>query len=352
MAFIADKEQLKPGLIIFRRSDVEHRNFYCRVKLPKVDRYKTVSLKTADISGAREKAFEYEMEVRLKIKNDLPVFNRSFATIADEYLQTQRARHRRGEVGPSRIKNIETMLGPLVDYVGSTQVHLIGPDMWTGYPAWRRTNGLGLVGRCGFRERTEAEKREFLKAAADARAKRMRPGARRRMERDLSPEEEERRAKYVAIVSDATILSEMSIFAGVMRYAISKGHVPAHHAFGPRPKLKEVRREEFTVQEYRKLHTVGRKWIKDSKRSDGMISRQLAYNFILIMCNTGMRPPEASNLRWRDISTAKDKEGRDLVVMFVRGKGKQRSLSLRWILLNVVIGLRRRIASSKAAGYG
>ena len=33
--FIIDKEVLKPGLILFRRSDVQHRNWYCRVKVPK-----------------------------------------------------------------------------------------------------------------------------------------------------------------------------------------------------------------------------------------------------------------------------------------------------------------------------
>jgi hypothetical protein len=35
MAFITDKKVLKSGLIIFRRGDVEHRNFYCLIKLPK-----------------------------------------------------------------------------------------------------------------------------------------------------------------------------------------------------------------------------------------------------------------------------------------------------------------------------
>ena len=49
MAFVTDKAELKPGLILFRRGDVEHRMWYCRMKMPKADRYKTVSLKTTDI---------------------------------------------------------------------------------------------------------------------------------------------------------------------------------------------------------------------------------------------------------------------------------------------------------------
>jgi len=55
MAFITEKEELKPGLILFRRGDVDHRMWYCRMKMPKADRYKTVSLKTTDISAARER---------------------------------------------------------------------------------------------------------------------------------------------------------------------------------------------------------------------------------------------------------------------------------------------------------
>ena len=58
MAFITDKEELKSGLIIFRRGDVAHRNFYCRIKLPKEDRYKTISLHTADRESARDRSGE------------------------------------------------------------------------------------------------------------------------------------------------------------------------------------------------------------------------------------------------------------------------------------------------------
>jgi len=54
MAFLLDAQELKTGLVIFRRADVKHRNWYCRIKLPNADRYKTVCLKTADIDAARE----------------------------------------------------------------------------------------------------------------------------------------------------------------------------------------------------------------------------------------------------------------------------------------------------------
>ena len=76
MSFIIDKEEIKPGLIIFRRGDVDHRNYYCRIKLPKADRYKTVSLKTAILEEARNKAFDVDADVRFRIKHDAPIFIR------------------------------------------------------------------------------------------------------------------------------------------------------------------------------------------------------------------------------------------------------------------------------------
>ena len=49
------------------------------------------------------------------------------------------------------------------------------------------------------------------------------------------------------------------------------------------------RRDEFILEEYRKLQSVGRKWMKEATTSQGIWYRQMCYNFILIMCNTGMR---------------------------------------------------------------
>jgi integrase len=276
MAFVVDKEVLKPGLIIFRRGDVQHRNFYCRVKLPQTDRYKTISLETPDINTARDKAFDHDADVRFRIKHDVPVFNRPFRQVADEYITLQERRAATGEISTARIKNLRTVLhGPLEAYVGSSQVHLIGEDRWTQYPTWRRENGKG---------------------------------------------------RHRALVSDATISFEMSTFRAVMSYAISKKYVAASERFKAKPKLKTMQRDEFTLEEYRALHTKGRAWIKQANGAQGTWYRNVVYNFVLIMCNTGMRPPEAKNLRWRDITPAKDRDGKEIVVLFVQGKGKSRKL--------------------------
>jgi integrase len=276
MAFITDKEQVKAGLIIFRRGDVGHDQFYCRVRLRGEDRYKTISLKTSDRQTARDLAMDHDADIRFRVKHDVPVFNRPFSQVAAEYAEAQQRRANAGEVSQARAVNVKNKVdGPLNAYVGSTQIHLVSQDRWAEYPLWRRENGVG---------------------------------------------------RRNGIISDSTIRIEMSIFAAIMNFAIAKKYVPASQRFEGMPKLKSGRRDEFTLEEYRKLHSVGRKWMKEATTPQGIWYRQMCYNFILIMCNTGMRPPEAKNLRWRDITKAKDKDGTDILVIYVRGKGKERKL--------------------------
>ena len=203
-------------------------------------------------------------------------------------------------------------------------MHRIGDDLWAGYPAWRRENGVGRNTRNGVREISAEQATELDARNAAGRARAMEARGFRKLRPAASAVPTEGRT--VAFISDATIRFEMSIFGAVMNYAIKKRYVPASQRFDDRPKLKTMRRDEFTLEEYRHLHTVARAWVKEAIRPSSTWYRTVAYNFILIMCNTGMRPSEAKNLRWRDITTGTDREGRELVVLFVQGKGKSRKL--------------------------
>ncbi len=285
MAFLVDVEELKPGLIIFRRGDVQHRRWYCRIKVPDDksqpdskryrDRYKTVSLKTIDINTARTQAWEHESDVRHRIKFGVPVFNRPFSEVAAEYVAHLQTKANNGKITPRRVKVVASIINAQLNpYVGSTQIHLIGEEKWENYPTHRRESGTGRYGR----------------------------------------------------VSDATISMELGVFRSVMAYAIRRKYRAATDTFETRIELDKERRDEFTPEEYRKLHTFARGWVKRAPDVHRRWYRDMAYNFVLIMCNTGMRPSEARNLRWRDVETRQDKEGRRLVVLQVRGKKKQRQL--------------------------
>ncbi len=276
MTFMIDMEELKSGLVIFRRSDVEHDNWYCRIKLPRQRRYKHVSLKTPNVSEARNLAFDQDAELRFKIKHELPIFNRTFSDVGKEFSDYHKKRFEAGQITRHAWRvvtsHLKTQLNP---YVGKTQITAIGQGKWDDYPMRRYTTGKG---RSGGR------------------------------------------------VSDATVRSEMGTFRAVMNFAASKGYIRDSQVFKGKLPVSKASREEFTPEEYRKLHTFARKWVKEARSDLNKWYRTVAYNFVLIMCNTGMRPSEARNLRWRDVNVHTDKQERKFVRLSVRGKGKHRNL--------------------------
>lgn len=295
MTFLSDVTELKQGLILFRRTDVQHRDWYCRIRVPQEDRYKTIALKTEDITTARALAFDYDADLRFRIKHQVPIFNRSFAQVAKEFLAHQKERSEAGEITFHRWRVMDSHVrSQLGKYVGSVQITLIAEDRWKSYASWRHKNGKG---RSGGR------------------------------------------------VSDGTIRDEMTTFRSIMAYAAMKKYIPESHVFKGRLPLSKVRRDEFTPDEYRALHTFARPWIKDGSTVLNVWYRNMAYNFMLIMANTGMRPSEAKNLRWRDVSVRTDKQARKFVILSVRGKGKFRQLVAAH---NVTEYLERIRAISKA----
>ena len=132
MAFLTDIEELKTGLIIFRRADVQHRNWYCRIKVPKEDRYKTISLKTNDLREARDKAFDHDADIRFRVKHEVPIFEKSFEEVAERILSTsQKSVALSGQITLNRWKIVDSYIRlHLIPYMGSIQITLIGQDKW------------------------------------------------------------------------------------------------------------------------------------------------------------------------------------------------------------------------------
>ncbi len=300
MSFLIDVQELKTGLVIFRRTDVKHRNWYCRVRIPKEDGYKTISLKTADITEARNKAFDHDADIRFRVRHEVPIFEKSFAEVAREYSDYQKGVAQSGQITMGRWKAVDSHIRlHLIPYTGNMQIAHVKEDKWKGYPLWRKQNS--------------AEKNLNK-----------RPGA-KPVKEGIAVQEQKNDALGTE-AKDGTIRQEMMTFRAIMNYAADKQYIRERQIPKGRLPSDKARREEFTPQKYRHLHTFARRWIKDAKNRLNEWYRIMAYNFMLVMTNTGMRTMEAKNLRWRDVDIRTDKQGRSFVCINVRGKGKFREL--------------------------
>jgi integrase len=295
--FLIDIQKLKSGLIIFRRGDVQHKNWYCRIKVPESGRYKTISLHTSDVREATDKAFEYDGDIRFRVKHQVPVFDKSFAEVAEEFLALQKRNVGIGKITKERWQTVDGHVRlHLIPYVGNMQITSVTHDKWTDYPFWRKENNAPKKQR----------KHPLYKKPKEPQNK----------------EPEEHKA-----ASNGSIRAEMITFRSIMTYAASRNYIRENQVpKGDMPENKN-RREAFNTEEWRSLHTFARMKWKDEPTSHLHVwYRNMAYNFMLIMGNTGMRNSEARSLKWRDVDIRKTKDGRSFVVMNVRGKGKYREL--------------------------
>src|SRR5260370_3474410 len=213
MPFLTDVEKLKAGLIIFRRSDVKHRNWYCRVKVPKENRYKIISLKTSDIHEARNKAFDHEGEIRILVKHDVPIFEKTFADVATEYSAFQKGAATDGQISMTRWRIIESHIRlQLIPYMGNIQITLIGADKWKSYLSWRKKNGT------------------------------------------VWRKEDGKRVSYPP--KDGTIRVEMMTFRAIMNFAADKQYIRERQLPRGKLPLDRARREELTPGGEPPPHTV------------------------------------------------------------------------------------------------
>jgi integrase len=300
MTFLIEAQELKSGLILFQRGDVAHKNWYCRVRIPQSNRYKTISLKTAHLE-AKERAFEHDADIRFRVKHQVPIFEKSFADVALEYSAYHKRTAEAGQITMGRWRVVERQIRLyLIPYIGSLPIAQLGEEQWKEYYFWRR-------------QYTAPRKLSYGK---------------RRMNATGPVATEDKPAdKDHLPATNGTICLELVTFRAIMNFAADKGYIKERQVPKGRMPENEARREEFTPQEYRQLHRYAReKWIKEGQTLTNIRYRKVTYNFMLIMANTGMRTMEARNLRWRDIDIRRDAQGREFVTMNVWGKKKYREL--------------------------
>jgi len=84
---------------------------------------------------------------------------------------------------------------------------------------------------------------------------------------------------------------------------------------------KITHRAWFSPEEYKQLYTATRKRARDPKRAQYRWHSEQLHDYVLFMANTGLRPDEASNLEFRDVTIVDDEwTGETILEIEVRGK--------------------------------
>lgn len=137
-----------------------------------------------------------------------------------------------------------------------------------------------------------------------------------RIERAMSPRTGRPRAR-------STIHQEIIALRHVLKTARRNNWIDALPDLSPPYKMagKIGHRAWFSPEEYRRLYEATRRRAKEPLNNRWKRECEQFHDYVLFMANTGLRPDEAAQLQYRDVSVIKDEATRETILLIeVRGK--------------------------------
>jgi integrase len=132
--------------------------------------------------------------------------------------------------------------------------------------------------------------------------------------------------------SFATLRAEASLINELLRVAVDKGHlvrsikISAQDAL-PKEDTRVQHRDTFTDEEWRVLtknlynyYLCRGRWKDTRINSFHRFQRHMLRVFVLLSASTGLRTGECKNLRWSDFRVDNDGDGKDVLIVSVRGE--------------------------------
>ena len=287
------------------------RNGVFQVRLYKGNRrYAYKSLKTRDLSKARELAMRAYYEFEFRKEQNLPVEQVRFSDVLNEYERLRASQNARGTYNQSNKQNQQQTSDYMLrqirrvnkfwhEYCGTKLIEKIDNAVLRDYVDWRRD----------YYRRMPANKRP--------------------KNHSLNP-------------ADKTLEWETTHALTVLKWATERGY--RGHLRTPRFRHKAQRattRPSFSIAEYTKLYKQLRRDIWDAKHKPTQFkyTHEMLRDYVLILANSGMRVGEANNLRESDLVEIEDDTGRKLYGFNVMGKTGKRFVVLR-------VGARRYVDRS------
>jgi integrase len=291
-----------PRVSVFRRGG----GFYARFRIQNKTisdgkLYITETLKTSDEDEASQKAFERLLEIKLAEKRGSSLNKHTVAEAIDDFIAEYEDRLAKGLSGHTRHMlrlYRKTICRYWKEYVGKKSIANISLADMESYENWRANYWQNWI---------------------DAQKNRKRGSAPIRLRSDGSvrlPSNAKLRA------SNRTVGWEINSFKSFLGWAKRKGIYSGDAVLFVFKNGKSSRRSAFTPQEYNRITSVMRRksWLEVGKhQNDPRLARyrKMLRAYVLFLANTGVRVGEARNLRWQDITYAKNKDGEETCKVWV-----------------------------------
>ena len=250
-------------------------------------------LKTDRLEIAKPLALKFLHEIEFKQERGLPVFDRTFSDVIDEYIALRQKQHDCVDTRPKELNYTSTAMLRQIkrvskfwrEYAGDKSVTSINDSILKDYVDWRR------------------DYYSHVKVLP-------------------------KNAKLYP--TDKTLLWESTLGRTLLKFATERGY----RANMPMPmyrfKLKNHRvRPAFSNGEIDLLLDKLESWIEAAKNDTWRYTRILLRNYVQVLANSGMRVGEANNLKRRDVTAFRDENQRLNYRFIVRGKTGEREVVLR-----------------------
>lgn len=250
-------------IILYKRTGSKDPVWQARIRVPNSTGYKRVTTKTANQRDAERFALDLYEGLYLHVKSGGSIQSRTFKQVFEEWKKTvtTMGHTRQGGSWDATIHRIESYA---VKFFGPMKIDTIGPKEFADFWVWRKSN-----------------------------YNRSRP-------------------------SNGTLRRERTSILPVFKFAVTRGYLQSVPDTDP-PKATLERRPTFTQDEWKKIYTKARVWVKEGESLATWRQRFLTQQYVLVLANTGLRVGELRGLRWSDLRTVSTNDGTRLVAE-VRGK--------------------------------
>jgi len=278
--------------------------FHARLSVEGISGYIVKSTKRTNLDEARRVAEDWFDDYRYRQKNGLAVGRHTFASLWKQWLVTHR--HTLSE---HRLRYISgTATRYLLPFFGTEPVSAINDKLVTRYWDWRINYWSSADGLAKIEQ-----------------AQKSRTTAQRPYKQKLG--------NVAKVPAQKTLNMEQSVLRQILSWGTRNGilnQLPEIKAPKLRPGAGVVRRPAFDLDEWRQLYRFFRSWAAEGEinpdaptpKKQGPTrlhreQRELLRNYVMFLGSSGLRPNEARQLRWQDVTHHKDQNGNQQIVLYI-----------------------------------